>query len=86
MAQVTGCHTDPFALAQFFAVRDAFADQWEPGGEIEAAMTEMLKASFSLQMYLSRLHDLRRYSPSVIVNNGVQINPANQQVNATQPT
>jgi hypothetical protein len=33
---------------------------------------------------LRQLRDLRRYTPSVIVNNGGQVNVANQQVNVTR--
>jgi hypothetical protein len=43
--------TSPYALAQFLAIRDSFADQWQPQGGIEAAMIDMLTVSFSLQMY-----------------------------------
>jgi hypothetical protein len=140
MAQVAGQNTDPFALAQVFAIRDAFADQWEPQGAIEAAMIDMLTVAFSLQMYwsemahtrairehdehrkalgrfessgwkspyqsmadaidqahrmadsynrqflrvLRQMRDLRRYAPPVIVNNGGQVNVANQQVNVAK--
>lgn len=140
MAKVAGYNTEPFALAQFFAIRDAFADQWEPQGGIESAMIDMLTIAFSLQMYwsemahtratrehdeqrrdvnrfeygkwkspyqsmadaidqahrmadsynrqflrvLRQLRDLRRYAPPVIVNNGGQVNVANQQVNVTK--
>jgi hypothetical protein len=35
---------------------------------------------------LRQLRDLRRYAPPVIVNNGGQVNVANQQVNVVQPT
>ncbi len=41
----------PYALAQFLAIRDAFADQWKPQGGIESAMIDMLTVSYSLQMY-----------------------------------
>lgn len=33
---------------------------------------------------LRQMRDLRRYTPSVIVNNGGQVNVANQQVNVTR--
>jgi hypothetical protein len=59
MAKVAGHNTDPFALAQFFAIRDAFADQWEPRGGIESAMIDMLTVSFSLQMYWSEVAHTR---------------------------
>jgi hypothetical protein len=140
MAKVAGLNSEPFAVAQFFAIRDAFADQWEPKGGIESAMIDMLTVSFSLQMYwseiahtralrehdeqrkavgrfessgwkspyqsmadaidqahrladsynrqfmrvLRQMRDLRRYAPPVIVNNGGQVNVANQQVNVTK--
>ncbi len=147
-AQVAGgeLNLKPYALAQFLAIRDAFADQWQPQGGIESAMIDMLTVAFSLQMYwtsiahqravrehddqykgsqhykntrsydstgwkspyqheanaidqahrladgynrqflrvLRQLRDLRRYAPSVIVNNGGQVNLATdggQQVN-----
>lgn len=35
---------------------------------------------------LRQMRDLRRYTPPVIVNNGGQVNVANQQVNVTQTT
>lgn len=38
-------------FAQFLAIRDAFADEWQPRGGIEAAMVDMLTIAFSLQMY-----------------------------------
>jgi hypothetical protein len=38
-------------IAQFLAIRDAFADEWQPRGGIEAAMVDMLTIAFSLQMY-----------------------------------
>jgi hypothetical protein len=50
-ANVTGNKTEPYALAQFLAIRDAFADQWQPQGGIESAMIDMLAVSFSLYMY-----------------------------------
>jgi hypothetical protein len=37
--------------AQFLAIRDAFADEWQPRGGIEAAMIDMLTIAYSLQMY-----------------------------------
>lgn len=139
-ATVAGNNTEAYALAQFLAIRDAFADQWQPQGGIESAMIDMLTISFSLQMYwstiahqralhdhdeqrkvlhrfetkgwkspyqyqadavdqayrladgynrqflrvLRQLRDLRRYAPPVIVNNGGQVNVANQQVNVSK--
>lgn len=139
-ATVTGDSREPYAQAQFLAIRDAFADQWQPQGGIESAMIDMLTVSFSLQMYwstiahqravrvhdeqkkalnryenngwkspyqseadgieqahrladgynrqflrvLRQLRDLRRYAPPVIVNNGGQVNVANQQVNVAR--
>jgi hypothetical protein len=50
-AKVAGDNTNPYALAQFLAIRDSFADQWQPNGAIEAAMIDMLTIAFSLQMY-----------------------------------
>lgn len=67
-AKVAGSNTDAYALAQFLAIRDQFADQWRPQGGIESAMIDMLTISFSLQMYWStiaheratRTHDEQR--------------------------
>jgi hypothetical protein len=50
-AKVAGNHTGAYALAQFLAIRDAFADHWQPQGGIESAMIDMLTVAFSLQMY-----------------------------------
>lgn len=76
-AKVAGDNASPYALAQFLAIRDQFADQWQPQGGIESAMIDMLTLSFSLQMYWSglahdralRVHDeqrkqLKRYESS----------------------
>lgn len=67
-ARVSGDSTTPYALAQYLAIRDSFADQWQPTGGIEAAMIDMLTIAFSLQMYWSgiahdramRIHDEQR--------------------------
>jgi hypothetical protein len=57
-AKVAGDSANPSALAQYLAIRDSFADQWQPQGGIESAMIDMLTISFSLQMYWSGLaHD-----------------------------
>jgi hypothetical protein len=57
-AKVAGHNADPFALAQFLAIRDSFADHWQPQGGIESAMIEMMAVAFSLQMYWSTVaHD-----------------------------
>ncbi|HZI86911.1 MAG TPA: hypothetical protein VFD48_08750 [Pyrinomonadaceae bacterium] len=66
-----------YALAQYLAIRDAFADQWKPQGGIESGMIDMLALSYSLQMYWSttahqramQVHDdqqktLKRYASS----------------------
>lgn len=50
-AAVAGNKSDAYAVAQFMAIRDSFADQWQPNGGIEAAMIDMLAIAFSLQMY-----------------------------------
>ncbi len=50
-AAVVGNRSEPYALAQFAAIRDSFADQWQPNGGIESAMIDMLTIAFSLQMY-----------------------------------
>jgi len=67
-AKVAGDNTTPYSLAQYLAIRDSFADQWQPQGGIESAMIEMMAVSYSLQMYWStvaheratRTHDAQR--------------------------
>jgi hypothetical protein len=67
-AKVAGENSTPYLLAQYLAILDSFADQWQPQGGIEAAMVEMLAVSYSLQMYWSgiaheratRTHDAQR--------------------------
>jgi hypothetical protein len=67
-AKVAGENTTPFSFAQYLAIRDSFADQWQPRGGIESAMIEMLAIAYSLQMYWSgiahdralRVHDAQR--------------------------
>jgi hypothetical protein len=54
-AKITGDNTEVYALAQFLAIRDQFADQWQPQGGIESAMIDMLTISFSLQVYWSTI-------------------------------
>ena len=54
-AKLLGIHREPFELAQFLAIRDAFADQWQPNGGIESAMVDMLAVAYSLQMYWSTI-------------------------------
>jgi hypothetical protein len=50
-ANVVGRSADAYAMAQFLAIRDSFADEWQPRGGIESAMIDMLVVAFSLQMY-----------------------------------
>jgi hypothetical protein len=52
-AAVVGSRAEPYARAQFSAIRNSFADQWQPNGGIESAMIDMLTIAFSLQMYWS---------------------------------
>jgi hypothetical protein len=52
-AKVAGENSTPYSFAQYLAIRDSFADQWQPRGGIESAMIEMLAVSYSLQMYWS---------------------------------
>ncbi len=52
-AAIVGDRKEPYALAQFLAIRDSFADQWQPNGGIESAMIDMMTIAFSLQMYWS---------------------------------
>jgi len=57
----SGYDLKPYALAQYLAVGESFADQWQPQGGIESAMIEMLAVAFSLQMCWSGIaHDLAR--------------------------
>ncbi len=46
-AKVAGNNIEAYALAQFLALRDSFADQWQPQGGIESAMIDMLAVAFS---------------------------------------
>ena len=48
---VTGRKTEPYALAQFLAILESFADQWQPSGGMESTMIDMMTIAFSLQMY-----------------------------------
>jgi hypothetical protein len=52
-AKVAGENSTPYARAQYLAIRDSFADQWQPQGGIEWAMIDMLTFSFSLELYWS---------------------------------
>ncbi len=54
-AAIVGSKREPYALAQFLAIRDSFADQWQPTGGIESAMIDMMTIAFSLQMYWSTI-------------------------------
>jgi hypothetical protein len=57
-AQVAGENSTPHSLDQNLAIRDSFADQWQPQGGIESAMIELLSIAYSLQMYWSGIaHD-----------------------------
>jgi len=67
-AKAAGDSTQPYNLAQYLAIRDSFADQWQPQGGIESAMIDMLTSSYSLQMHWTviaqdralRIHDQQR--------------------------
>jgi hypothetical protein len=67
-AKVAGENSEPYARARYLALRDSFADQWQPQGGIESAMIDMLTMSFSLQMYwtsiandrVMRVHEAQR--------------------------
>jgi hypothetical protein len=50
-AAVVSTTANAWAFAEFVAIRDAFMDEWQPRGGIEAAMIDMLAEAFSLQMY-----------------------------------
>lgn len=52
-AKVTGSNATPYAVAQFLAIRDSFADQWQPSGGIEWALIDLMTIAFSLQLYWS---------------------------------
>jgi len=54
-AAIVGGRSEPYALAQFGAIRNSFADQWQPNGGIESAMIDMMTIAFSLQMYWSQV-------------------------------
>src|SRR5687768_5642697 len=59
---------DTQLIRSFLAIRDSFADQWQPQGGMASAMIEMLSIAYSLQMYWSgiaheramRIHDGQR--------------------------
>jgi hypothetical protein len=80
-----------FALAQFLAIRDAFADQWQPQGGIESAMIDMLTVSFSLQMYWTTIaheratntHDEQRKAVRRYEDNGWK-SPYQSEANAIE--
>ncbi|MDX6270025.1 MAG: hypothetical protein QOD28_1248 [Acidobacteriota bacterium] len=48
---VCGVRGNPYAFAQYLAIRDSFADQWQPQGGIEFAMIDMLTVSYAMQMH-----------------------------------
>jgi hypothetical protein len=50
-AMSIGDNVHPHDLAQFLAIRDSFADQWQPAGGIEFALVDMMATAFSLQLY-----------------------------------
>jgi len=54
-AAIVGSRKEPYVLAQFLAIRNSFADQWQPNGGIESAMIDMMTIAFSLQMYWSAI-------------------------------
>jgi hypothetical protein len=60
-AAIVGSKREPYALAQFLAIRDSFADQWHPNGGIESAMIDMMTIAFSLQMYWSEIAHQRSF-------------------------
>jgi len=45
-AKVAGYNAEPYALAQYLAIRDSFADQWQPQGGIEWAMIDIVNVLF----------------------------------------
>ena len=77
-AQIAGSRSEPYAVAQFLAIRDSFADQWQPNGGIESAMIDMMTIAFSLQMYWStvahqrsiEIHDTQEKELSRYENKG----------------
>ena len=66
--KVVGNTSEPYERAQYLAIRDSFADEWQPRGGIESAMIDMLTVAFSLQMYWTtiahkrvlQLHDAQK--------------------------
>jgi hypothetical protein len=69
--------------------REALEVGWlPPSQEVSEAIEQGYKLADGYHRQFMRtlrqLRDLRRYMPSVIVNNGGQVNVANQQVNVTQ--
>jgi hypothetical protein len=57
-AKTAGDNGNPYTVAQYLAIRDSFADQWQPQGGIESAMIDMLTMAFSLQMHWAKVaHD-----------------------------
>ena len=56
-------------MAQFLAVRAERPEQWQPQGGIEQ---------------LRALRDLRRYAPTVMIQNAGQVNIGSQQVNLAE--
>lgn len=61
-AKVAGENSTPYARAQYLAIRDSFADQWQPQGGIESTMIEMLAVSYSLWTYWSTVAHQRAMS------------------------
>ena len=54
-AKVIGHNNQPYTLAQFLAIRDSFADQWQPDLGIESSMIDMMAIAFSLFLYWSEV-------------------------------
>ena len=90
-AQVAGSRPEPYAIAQFLAIRDSFADQWQPNGGIESAMIDMMTIAFSLQMYWSTVahqraiqtHDNQEKDLSRYENKGLK-SPYQYEANAVE--
>ena len=54
-AKVISHNNQPYTLAQFLAIRDSFADQWQPDLGIESSMIDMMAIAFSLFLYWSEV-------------------------------
>jgi hypothetical protein len=55
-AAVLGLENEPWQRAQFLMIRQGFINEWQPTGDVERALLEMLaQAFFSWQLWLERI-------------------------------